>query len=204
MILIRRHLISRYPAALAAATLLLAGSWPAQAVAQPSPPMARPAPAVPAAPIAGCVVAFGLATVDYGSFTAGQLALDANRRYQLERRSVPLTISCPTPRPIALRLNAPARHDGAAKFAGAGAVQVVLGHVTVDGHEARVVNPNAPHGPQTQITMRPGDTVALEQGRAGRSVTAQIVLQPQVADTDVRVTDQTQWSATLQFELLDP
>lgn len=201
MILIRHGILPRARTALAAATLLLAGSWTLQAVAQPSPPMARPAPAVP---MAGCVMAFGLASVDYGSFTAGQLTLDASRRYQLERRSVPLTINCPSARPIVLRLNAPARHDGAAKFAGAGAVQVELGHVTVDGVATRVFNPNLPHGPQTQIAMQPGDTIALEQGRAARSVTAQIVLQPQVADADVRVTDQTQWSATLQFELLDP
>ncbi len=184
------------------AALLVAGAWttPAAAQALPSPSMTREAVA---APIAGCMVSFGQATVDYGSFTAGQLRLDGNRRYQLEPRVVPLTINCPTARPIALRLNATAGQHGAAKFAGNGALHVVLSHVRIDGDEARVINPDAPHGARPQISMRPGDTVMLEHGRAGRSLTAQIALNPEVSDADVRVADQTEWSAILQLELVD-
>ena len=188
--------------AMTVAALLVAGAWttPATAQALPSPSMTREAAP---APMAGCMVSFGQATVDYGSFTAGQLRLDGNRRYQLEPRLVPLTINCPAARPIALRLKAAAGQHGATKFAGHGALHVVLSHVRIDGNDTRVLNPDAPHGAQPQISMRPGDTVMLEHGRAGRSLSAQVTLNPEVSDADVRVADQTEWSATLQLELVD-
>lgn len=188
--------------ALAVAALLVSGAWatPAAAQASPSPPTMHTGAA---APIAGCMVSFGQATVDYGSFTAGQLRLDGNQRYQLEPRLVPLTINCPTARPIALRLNAAAGQHGATKFAGNGALHVVLSHVRIDGDEARVINPAEHHGAQPRVTLRPGDTVMLEHGRAGRSLSAQLTLNPEVGDADVRVADQTEWTATLQLELVD-
>ncbi|WP_332612159.1 hypothetical protein [Achromobacter sp. ESBL13] len=187
--------------ALAMAALLPAAAWTTSAAqTSPSPPPMR---TTAMAPVTGCMVSFGQTTVDYGSFTAGQLTLDGKRRYQLEPRLVPLTISCPSARPIALRLNAPAGQTGAAKFAANGALHVVLSHVRVDGDEIRVVNPDTPHGAQPQISMRPGDTVMMEHARSGRSLTAQIALNPEVDDADVRVADQTEWSTTLQFELVD-
>ncbi|MCD0498519.1 hypothetical protein LP085_16805 [Achromobacter sp. MY14] len=202
MTLANSRLVRSCRPALAVATLLVTAAWatPAAAQASPFPPMMRGAAA---APIAGCMMSFGQATVDYGSFTAGQLTLDGNRRYQLEPRLVPLTINCPTARPIALRLNATAGQHGATKFASTGALHIVLSHVRIDGDETRLVNPDAPHGAQPRISLRPGDTVMLEHGRAGRSLTAQIALNPEVADADVRVADQTVWSATLQLELVD-
>ncbi|MDH0736161.1 hypothetical protein [Achromobacter spanius] len=188
--------------ALVLAAMLATAAWttPAATQAPPSAPMTREAAV---APTAGCMVSFGQATIDYGSFTAGQLRLDGNQRYQLEPRLVPLTVNCPTARPIALRLNAAVGHHGAAKFAGNGALHVMLSHVRIDGHETQVINPDAPHGAQPRIALRPGDTVMLENGRAGRSLTAQVALNPEVGDADIRVADQTEWSATLQLELVD-
>lgn len=202
MTLAHTRLIRSCRLALALATMLATGAWAPSAMAQasPSPSMTRGATA---APTAGCMVSFGQAIVDYGSFTAGQLSLDGNQRYQLEPRVVPMTVNCPTARPIALRLNAAAGHHGAAKFAGSGALHVTLSHVRIDGDETRVINPDALHGAQPRIALRPGDTVMLENGRAGRSLTAQIALNPEVSDADIRVADQTEWSATLQLELVD-
>jgi len=202
MTLANTRLVRSSRPTLVVAAILMSGAWttPAAAQASPSPPMTRGAAA---APMASCMVSFGQATVDYGSFTAGQLRLDGNRRYQLEPRLVPLTINCPTARPIALRLNAAAGAHGATKFAGHGALHVVLSHVRIDGDDTRVINPDSPHGAQPGITLLPGDTVTLEHGRAGRSLTAQIALNPEVSDADVRVADQTEWSTTLQLELVD-
>ncbi len=152
---------------------------------------------------ASCLITFGQANVDYGSFTAGQLSRDANHRYTLPSRSVALSISCPAPQPMSLRLNAAARPDGAVRFAQGGAMTVVLSQVRIDGQDTRVINPDTHHGPQSQAALRPGEIVVMEHGRSGRTLTAQIDLYPEVFDADVRVTDQTLWSTTLLVELLD-
>lgn len=165
---------------------------------------ARLSPATPAPAQTGCQISVGQNVVDYGSFTAGQLALREGRRYALQPRTVPLTIHCPTPRPLSLRITAPTRHDGAARFAQAGELRVVLSHARIDGQDTRLINLDMPHqGPQTQVALRPGDVAVIEHGRSARTFTAQIDLAPEVSDTDVRVSDQTEWSTTLSVELLD-
>jgi hypothetical protein len=166
------------------------------------PARLSPGPAVPSQ--VGCQISVGQSVVDYGSFTAGQLTLHEGRRYALQPRTVPLTIHCPTPRPLALRVTAPTRNDGAARFAQAGELRVVLSQGRIDGQDTRLINLEIPHhGPQTQVALRPGDVAVMEHGRSGRTFTAQIDLTPEVRDTDVRVHDQTEWSTTLLFELLD-
>ncbi|CAB3856764.1 hypothetical protein LMG1861_02099 [Achromobacter piechaudii] len=191
------------PLAMAISALLLTGVLASDAIAQPAPHDQAPRSLPNIAP-AGCMVVLGQPTVDYGHFTAGQLNRDTAHRYELERRSVPLTVNCPTARAIALRVSGPARHDGAVRFAGAGAVGIVLRNVRVDGDETRIQNPDSPQGPQAQLTLRPGDTVVLEHRRVGRNLTAQIDVNPEVTDADVRVNDQTVWSAVVQFELVNP
>lgn len=186
------------PSVLLVSALLLAAGHATRAEAQHS--SASPA----LAPLqSACQITFDQAIVDYGSFTAGQLVLDSNRLYTLPPRSVALSIACPTPRAMSLRLNAPARHDGEATFAQTGALKVELSQVRVDGEDTRIVNLDMPYGPQTQAPMRPGDVVVMEHGRAGRTLTAQINLAPEVGDADVRVNDQTTWSTSLLVELLD-
>lgn len=165
---------------------------------------ARLSPVTPVPSQTGCQISVGQSVVDYGSFTAGQLTLLEGRRYALQPRTVPLTIHCPTPRPLSLRLTAPTRNDGAARFAQAGELRVVLSHARLDGQDTRLVNLDMPHhGPQTQVALRAGDVAVMEHGRSGRTFTAQIDLAPEVSATDVRVSDQTEWSTTLLFELLD-
>ncbi|WP_454668253.1 hypothetical protein [Achromobacter kerstersii] len=178
--------------------LLLTGSH--AAASQP----ARLAPAMAVPSHTGCQISVGQSVVDYGSFTAGQLTFLEGRRYVLQPRTVPLTIHCPTPRPLALRVTAPTRNDGAARFAQAGELRVVLSHARIDGQDTRLINLDLPHlGPRTQVALRPGDVAVMEHGRSGRTFTAQIDLSPEVSDTDVRVYDQTEWSTTLLVELLD-
>lgn len=186
-------------AGLMMAAWLLSGSQAPAEAAQP----ARLSPVAPAAPYAGCQVSFGQGIVDYGSFTAGQLTLHDGHRYTLQPRTVPLTINCPTPHPLALRMTAPTRSDGAALFAQMGELRVMLSHARIDGQDIRLVNLDTPHGAQTEAVMRPGDVIVMEHGRSGRTFTAQFNLAPEVGDTDVRVHDQTVWSTTLLVELLD-
>ena len=193
----RTHSTPRLAALMMTAWLLTSS----QAAAS-QPARLSPGPAVPSQ--VGCQISVGQSVVDYGSFTAGQLTFLEGRRYVLQPRTVPLTIHCPTPRPLALRVTAPTRNDGAARFAQAGELRVVLSQGRIDGQDTRLINLEIPHhGPQTQVALRPGDVAVMEHGRSGRTFTAQIDLSPEVSDTDVRVYDQTEWSTTLLVELLD-
>lgn len=171
----------------------------ASTAAQP----ASASPIPPASTRAGCQISVGQGVVDYGSFTAGELTLLEGHRYVLQPRTVPLTIHCPTPHPLALRMSAPTRDDGAVRFAQTGELRVVLSQARIDGQDTRLVNLDTPHGAQTHVAMRPSDVVVTEHGRSGRTFTAQIDLAPEVGDTDVRVQDLTEWSTTLRIELLD-
>lgn len=168
-------------------------------------PQAVPLPAAARADQQQCSLSVGEPAVNYGVFTAGQLERLENGFLGLPARTVPLSVICPSPRRMAIRLSAAQTVDGHPGFSQAGMVTIGLSSARLDGVNAEM---SASHGRSRgapAVAFLVGDTVVFDGagGPSGaRILTVLVTLTPRVPPGDARVRDHTQWLSDVRFELV--
>lgn len=171
------------------------------------PVMNPPAMPLPAAASAEqqCSLSVGESAVNYGVFTAGQLERLEGGFLGLPARTVPLSVICPTPRRMAIKLSAAQTVDGHPGFSPAGRVTIGLSSARLDGVNAEM---SASHGHSRGapgVFFLVGDTVVFDVGggpSGARSLTVLVTLTPRVPPGDAQVRDQTRWHSDVRFELV--
>lgn len=167
-------------------------------------PQEASAPDKPARP-GPCRVEVSESRIDYGAQTAGQLAQGADGQLYFSRRVLPISVTCPTRQPIALRLVAPRGPGGTPKFANDGAVAVLVSQARLDGRPATLVNQRDPGWPAEQLNLEAGDVVrfrGLDATSAGRTLNALVTIAPRLSAAEARVRDTLRVEANIAFDVV--
>jgi hypothetical protein len=170
---------------------------------QAQPPML----AAPAAQL--CHLSIDQDVMDYGSFTAGQLARTNRDEYALDPRNLRISVNCPSKAMMALKLTGPSATNGsgAPKFAARGSVRVTMSDAIMDGETIGMRVPARNDIEQRSLDVLTNDTILFhtkDGNSAGTNLTVRLRIEPTVEDSDTRITDQTLWMAQLRFELVTP
>jgi hypothetical protein len=157
---------------------------------------------VAAAPVhaADCKMSLSTPHVDYGRLGRATLAA-AGDMWHLPPRTVTVTVSCPEPRDMTLRLRGTPADTEAFRFTEHGRLELHLRGGTLDGEAAELGQVDGPSGTTLRsaasLPWLPDQGVApLKGGKVaeGRLFTVQMDVQARVDDRALNVRDTTHWS----------
>lgn len=158
-----------------------------------------------------CSVSLGSHTVDYGALSRWQLrdSEAGSRHVTFGKRTLMLSVICPSSQPLVLRLNGERSAKGDLRYGERGWLAIRVLEANLDGKSVQVVS-SRPDGviegaASDSLTLQPGQVFAPGvngQVAKGQSFTARVEIEPMLSAEAARVGSLTTSEARFNLQLV--